>query len=75
MREHGYEIINARGSAKAAGVFTLGAVWAPSDDCHTMKIANEVMNKYSETLEALAKSRPAGSGIIGRPDIHHKLGK
>ena len=56
MREHGYEIINPRGSAKAGGVFTLGAVWAPNDDCHTMKIANEVMDKYSETFEALAKS-------------------
>jgi hypothetical protein len=56
MREHGYEIINARGSAKVGGVFTLGAVWAPSDYCHTMKIANEVMNKYSETLKSLAKS-------------------
>jgi hypothetical protein len=39
MREHGYEIANARGSAQAGGVFTLGAVWAPSDDAQTMKIA------------------------------------
>jgi hypothetical protein len=56
MREHGYEIINARGSAKVGGVFTLGAVWAPLDDSRTMKIAKEVMSKYRETLEDLAKS-------------------
>jgi hypothetical protein len=56
MREHGYEILNPRGSAQAGGVFTLGAVWAPSDDSRTMKIAKEVMSKYRETFEALAKS-------------------
>jgi hypothetical protein len=56
MREHGYEIINARGSAQAGGVFTLGAVWALVDDSRTMKIAKEVMSKYRETFEALAKS-------------------
>jgi hypothetical protein len=56
MREHGYEIINARGSAQAGGVFTLGAVWAPSDDSRTMKIAEELTNKYRETFEVLAKS-------------------
>jgi hypothetical protein len=56
MREQGYEILNARGSAQAGGVFTLGAVWAQSDDSRTMKIAKEVMTKYRETFEALAKS-------------------
>jgi hypothetical protein len=56
MREHGYAIINPRGSAQAGGVFTFGAVWAPSDDSRTTKIAKEVMSKYRETFEALAKS-------------------
>jgi hypothetical protein len=56
MREHGYEIVNARGSAQVGGVFTLGAVWALSDDSRTMKIAKEVMSKYRETFEALAKA-------------------
>src|ERR1700741_5033446 len=41
MREHGYEIVNPRGSAKAGGVFTLGAVWATSDDARTATVANE----------------------------------
>jgi len=56
MREHGYEIVNTRGSAQAGGVFTLGAVWAPNDDSRTLKIAKEVMSRYRETFEALAKS-------------------
>jgi hypothetical protein len=56
MREHGCEIINARGSAQAGGVFTLGAVWAPNDDARTMKIATRVMDEYRETFEALAKT-------------------
>ena len=56
MREHGYEIVNARGSAQAGGVFTLGAVWAQHDDSQAMKIGEEVMSKYRETFEALAKS-------------------
>jgi hypothetical protein len=56
MREHGYEIVNPRGSAQAGGVFTLGAVWAPSDNTRTMRIADEVMDGYRETFEALAKT-------------------
>jgi hypothetical protein len=56
MREHGYEIANARGSAQAGGVFTLGAVWAPSNDARTIKIAKKVMSQYRETFETLAKS-------------------
>ena len=56
MREQGYEIVNARGSAQIGGVFTLGAVWASSDDAHTAKIAEEVMDRYRETFEPLAKS-------------------
>ena len=56
MREHGYEIINPRGSAQAGGLFTLGAVWAPRDDARTMKIAKKVISDYRETLEALAES-------------------
>jgi hypothetical protein len=56
MREQGYEIVNARGSAQIGGVFTLGAVWASSDDAHTAKIAGEVMDRYRETFEPLAKS-------------------
>jgi hypothetical protein len=56
MREHGYEILNPRGSAKAGGVFSLGAVWAPRDDVRTVKIAKKVMSDYHETLETLAKS-------------------
>jgi len=57
MRENGYEIINPRGSAQAGGVFTLGAVWGPVNEVHerTMRIANEVMDEYSDTLKALAK--------------------
>jgi hypothetical protein len=55
MRKHGYEIIR-RGSAQAGGVFTFGAVWAPSDDSRTMKIAKQVMIEYRETFEALARS-------------------
>jgi hypothetical protein len=31
-------------------------VWALSDDSRTMKIAKEVMSKYRETFEALAKA-------------------
>jgi hypothetical protein len=56
MREHGYEIVNARGSAQAGGVFTLGAVWALSDDTRTTKIAEKVMSDYRETFEVLAKT-------------------
>jgi hypothetical protein len=58
MRENGYGIVNARGSAQSGGVFTLGAVWAPVDEDHqrTMQIALEVMEKYKDTFEALAKS-------------------
>ena len=56
MREHGYEILNSRGSAQAGGVFTLGAVWAPGDDARTMEIAKRVMRDYRETFETLAKS-------------------
>lgn len=56
MREQGYEIINPRGSAQAGRVFTLGAVWAPSDDARTIKAANKIMSDYSDTLEALARS-------------------
>jgi len=56
MREHGYEILNPRGSAQAGGVFTFGAVWAPSDDARTMTVAKKVMTDYRETFETLAKS-------------------
>ncbi len=58
MREHGYEIINARGSAQVGGVFTLGAVWGPTDGSHehAMQIARAGMKKYNETFKALAKS-------------------
>src|SRR3981189_2108203 len=56
MREHGYEIVNARGSAQAGGVFTLGAVWGSSDNTRTMKIAEKVMSEYRDTFEALAKT-------------------
>jgi hypothetical protein len=62
MREHGYEIVNPRGSARASGVFTLGAVWAhaatyaaPAEFAKTMHIAEELMGEYPDTLTALAK--------------------
>jgi hypothetical protein len=58
MREHGYEIINPRGSAQVGGVFTLGAVWAPTADIHErgMQIARAGMKKYHEAFKILAKS-------------------
>jgi hypothetical protein len=57
MREHGYEIVNPRGSAQAGGVFTYGAVWGPAgdDDRRTTQIASEVTDEYKSTLRALAK--------------------
>jgi hypothetical protein len=56
MRDHGYEIINPRGSAQAGGVFTLGAVWGPTntDNKRTMQIASDVTSEYEDTLKALA---------------------
>jgi hypothetical protein len=57
MREHGYEIVNPRGSAQAGGVFTYGAVWGPAsdDDRRTRQIASEIMDEYKDTVKALAK--------------------
>jgi hypothetical protein len=57
MREHGYEIVNPRGSAQVGGVFTYGAVWAPANtqNAHAMQIASDVMNEYEDTLKTLAK--------------------
>jgi hypothetical protein len=57
MREHGYEIINPKGSAQAGGVFTLDAVWDPAraDNKQTMQIASRAMTEYKGTLRTLAK--------------------
>jgi hypothetical protein len=57
MREHGYEIVNPRGSAQAGGVFTYGAVWGlvGGDNRRTTQIAAQVMDEYKDTLKALAK--------------------
>ena len=58
MRENRYEIINPRGSAKAGGVFTLGAVWGSLETAHehAMEIARQAMKEYEDTLRTLAKS-------------------
>jgi hypothetical protein len=57
MREHGYEIVNPRGSAQAGGVFTYGAIWGvvSGDNKRTMRIAAEIADEYRETLKSLAK--------------------
>jgi hypothetical protein len=62
MRENGHQIINPRGSARASGVFTLGAVWgreasrtAAKEFEKTMETAEEVMEQYRDTLAVLAK--------------------
>lgn len=59
MREHDYEIINSRGSARAGGVFTLGAVWGekPKDEAlqEGLEIAERAMGTYRNALAELAK--------------------
>ncbi len=55
MRDHGYEIMNPRGSAQAGGVFTFGAVWALAKNVKAMEIARRGFKKYAETYKALAK--------------------
>ncbi len=60
MRERGYDIVNPRGSARAGGVFTVGAVWGekPKTDAdfeEGLRIAERAMDTYRNALAELAK--------------------